>query len=157
MGREQSHSSLRCILRGNKWKATLCLHLCQKQSKWGLFIQMNSHIITNKIALFTGFYCYHDCILLNYSLPFFSTLLLLMIKFLLPCNKAAFLYQSLFIFCLLSPRCEGHNCFSFFSRERERRERGKVLEKEGSPQCLVHHTWSYSCRHCICTWPSQHT
>lgn len=39
----------------------------RNNKKWGHFIKMNSHIITNKTALFTGFYYYHDCIImLNY-------------------------------------------------------------------------------------------
>lgn len=51
----------------------------------------------------------------------------------LPCNKATFLNQSLFIFCTLSPWHKGHNCFSFFSRQHGWREREGTAKGRLSP------------------------
>lgn len=77
--------------------------------------------------------------------------------FFLPCNKAIFLNQSLFIFCTSVSMAQGTFCFSFSADDTDG-ERGKVLRNEGSPQCPIHHRGrSYSHRHYLFIGPSQHT
>lgn len=113
VGREQSHSSLRLLLRRNKWKTTLCLQLCQKQSQWGHFVKMKSHITTNKVILFPAFYYHESIIILNYSYHFSPFCYCWYFFFFYPIIKPLSLTSHCLFSVLLSPWHKGHFVFHF--------------------------------------------